>query len=66
MSGDRTYSYLWKEHYKDLDGVIFVVDSTDKIRFALAHDELMEILKDDNIKKREVAILIFANKMDLK
>ena len=46
--------------------MIFVVDSTDKIRFALAHDELMEILKDENIKKREVAILIFANKMDLK
>merc|ERR1711976_141723 len=44
MSGDRTYSYLWEQHYQDLDGIIFVIDSTDKIRFALAADELAKIL----------------------
>jgi len=66
MSGDRTYSYLWENHYKSVHGIIFVIDSTDKIRFALAADELNKILNHKDIVNRNVPILFFANKMDIK
>ena len=57
--------------------MIFVVDSTDKLRIQVAKNEL-EILLDNAcnifklvlryklaIKKREIPVLFFANKMDL-
>jgi signal recognition particle receptor subunit beta len=47
-----------------LQGVIFVVDSTDDMRFAVAKDELEEMLSNAALKNRKIPILIFANKMD--
>ena len=32
MSGQGRYRNLWEHYYKDVGGVIFVIDSTDKIR----------------------------------
>jgi len=39
MSGVDTHRDLWETHYKDVDGVIFVVDSADEMRYNIASHE---------------------------
>ena len=56
-------SNLWRHYLLNNDGLIFIVDCTDKERFAEAKEELWNILTNDDT--RNTAILIFANKQDL-
>ena len=63
MSGQGKYRNLWESFYGEVDGVIFVVDSADRVRIAVAEDELTILLKE--IKDRPIPILFFANKQDL-
>ena len=63
MSGQGKYRNLWESFYGEVDGVIFVVDSADRVRMAVAEDELNILLKE--IKERQIPILFFANKQDL-
>jgi len=65
MSGAHKYRSLWEKYYSDSQGVIFVVDSAGTDRIALAKDELWELLGHEDMKRRNVPILIFANKKDL-
>merc|ERR1712187_74137 len=44
-------------------GLIFVVDSSDRDRVEAAHEELMKILNEDEM--RDAVLLVFANKQDL-
>ena len=66
MSGQGRYRNLWEHYYKECNGIIFVIDSSDKLRLAVAKDELNLILEHEHLKNRRVPILFFANKMDLK
>lgn len=65
MSGQGRYRDMWPTYYKECEGIIFVIDATDELRFAVAADELQHILNAGEIKTRKVPILFFANKMDL-
>jgi ADP-ribosylation factor-like protein 6 len=65
MSGENRYRNLWERYYSDVQAVIFVVDSTDKIRMCVARDELDEMLNHADVKDRTFPILFFANKMDI-
>ena len=65
MSGQGRYRDLWKAYYKDCHGIIFVIDSSDKLRMVVAKDELDDMLNCDEIKNRRIPILFFANKMDV-
>ena len=52
-------------HYnKNIDGLIFVVDSNDEDRIKVSGEELKIILNKEELK--DCPILIFANKKDLK
>lgn len=62
MSGQGRYRNLWEHYYKDVGGIIFVIDSTDHIRFCVAKDELEQLLASTDL--RNVPLLFFANKMD--
>ncbi|CAG0910685.1 unnamed protein product, partial [Cyprideis torosa] len=66
MSGAGKYRALWEHNYKSAMGVIFVVDSSDKLRMVVAKDELDLLLDHPDIKSRQVPLLFFANKMDLR
>ncbi|CAG0922061.1 unnamed protein product [Notodromas monacha] len=66
MSGQGRYRNLWEHYYSDCQGVIYVVDSADKLRLAVAKDELDILLKHPEIKSRSLPILVLANKMDLR
>ena len=45
--------------------MIFVVDSSDRLRFAVAKDELDMMLENTAIMSKKIPILFFANKMDM-
>lgn len=64
MSGQGRYRNLWEHYYKETHAIIFVVDSADTLRMAVAKDELDQLLKHQSIAAKRIPILFFANKMD--
>ena len=54
---------VWKYYFSSTEGIIFVVDASDKDRMADAKEEMWGILKDDAASK--VPMLVYANKQDL-
>jgi len=54
---------LWKHYYQNTDGIIFVIDSTDKERFEQAKEALSLLIFNDEFKN--IPLLVFANKQDL-
>ena len=65
MSGASTYRSLWETFYRGVDGIIFVVDSSDKIRMCVAKDELDAMLAHADVRHSRAPVLVFANKSDL-
>lgn len=64
MSGQGRYRSLWEKYYADVQAIIFVIDSTDRIRMCVAKDELQQMLDHADLKAAKIPILFFANKMD--
>lgn len=44
FSGQNRYRNLWQEFYNCVDGIVYVIDSSDLIRFVVARDELETML----------------------
>ena len=65
MSGAGAYRSLWDTYYKEADAIIFVVDSSDRLRLCVARDELRNVLEHPDIVARKPPMLFFSNKMDL-
>merc|ERR1712141_655625 len=65
FSGQGRYRNMWEMYYKDAQAVIFVIDSADRLRMAVARDELEGILGHDDINGNNALFLFFANKMDM-
>jgi len=63
VAGQDSLRPLWKHYYQNTKAVIFVVDSSDKVRIDLAKTELQKIINDDELK--DAALLLLANKIDL-
>eukprot|EP00929_Paragymnodinium_shiwhaense_P123745 TRINITY_DN979_c0_g1_i3.p1 TRINITY_DN979_c0_g1~~TRINITY_DN979_c0_g1_i3.p1 ORF type:complete len:187 (+),score=48.22 TRINITY_DN979_c0_g1_i3:108-668(+) len=63
IGGQDKIRRLWRHYYSNTDGVIFVVDSSDRERIAEAAKELHAVIGDDEM--RGTALLVFANKQDL-
>ena len=49
MSGQGRYRNLWEHYYRDCQGIIFVVDSSDRLRMVVAKDELDMLLQVTSI-----------------
>jgi ADP-ribosylation factor protein 1 len=54
---------LWKHYFDTVDGLIFVIDSTDKTRIAKAKSELYRVAKDPALL--QVPYLLLFNKIDI-
>ena len=54
---------LWRHYYSHRQGIIFVVDASDRERIEYAKEELQLLLHEDGLK--DAALLVFANKQDL-
>ena len=63
VGGQDKIRKLWHHYFNGVEGIIFVVDSTDCDRFQEARDELEWILNADLLKG--VPLVVLANKQDL-
>jgi ADP-ribosylation factor protein 1 len=63
VGGQEKIRQLWKYYYQNTQGLIFVVDSSDRDRISEAAEELHGILKEDCMAG--VPVVIIANKQDL-
>jgi GTPase SAR1 family protein len=63
MSGQGRYRSLWEHYYSDVEAIIFVLDSTDRLRMCVAREELEQLLSHAEIKRTKAPIVFFANKV---
>eukprot|EP01089_Gocevia_fonbrunei_P008933 TRINITY_DN20771_c0_g1_i1.p1 TRINITY_DN20771_c0_g1~~TRINITY_DN20771_c0_g1_i1.p1 ORF type:complete len:196 (-),score=28.54 TRINITY_DN20771_c0_g1_i1:61-648(-) len=63
VGGQCKYRRLWRSYFDKVDGIVFVVDSTDAARFPLARKELDTLLVDKELAG--VTLLVLANKQDV-
>jgi len=63
VGGQDKIRPLWRHYYQNTQGLIYVVDSSDKERIAESKDELHKMLGEDEL--RDAIVLVFANKQDL-
>ncbi|XP_034105807.1 ADP-ribosylation factor-like protein 6 isoform X2 [Drosophila nasuta] len=65
MSGATRYRNLWEHQFKNCQGIIYVIDSSDRMRFVVVKDELDIVLQHPDLCNRTVPILFYGNKSDL-
>jgi small GTP-binding protein len=63
VGGQDKIRLLWRHYYQNTQGLIFVVDSSDKDRIDVAREELMRMLGEEEL--RDAVVLVFANKQDM-
>ena len=63
VGGQSKIRPLWRHYYQGTNGLIFVVDSSDRDRVEDAREELAGLLSADEM--RDAVVLVFANKQDL-
>eukprot|EP00754_Rhynchopus_humris_P034331 Rhum_TRINITY_DN15647_c0_g1::Rhum_TRINITY_DN15647_c0_g1_i1::g.161761::m.161761/K07951/ARL6, BBS3; ADP-ribosylation factor-like protein 6 len=63
MGGAKKFRPLWSHYYQGVQGVIFVIDTSDKLRMVCVKDELKLLLEHKDLAG--VPILFFANKNDV-
>ena len=66
MSGQSRYRNLWEHYYREADAIVFVVDSSDKMRFVVAMEEILSMIEHPELKNKNTPLLVYANKCDLK
>jgi len=55
---------VWEKLYRKCNGIIFVLDSSDPLRIAVAKEELLLTLSHEDLEHKPVPILFLANNMD--
>lgn len=63
VGGQSTIRAYWRNYFEATDGVVWVVDSTDRERMALCKKELDSILQQERLAS--ASLLILANKQDI-
>ena len=63
IGGQDKIRVLWRRFYENTDGIIFVVDSTDRDLIEDAAEELKKLLAEEELK--DCHVLVMANKQDL-
>lgn len=64
VGGQDKIRGMWKHYYQNTEGLIYVIDSSDKDRLHIAKEELHKMLAEDELK--DTVLLVFANKQDIK
>merc|ERR1719473_733117 len=63
IGGQDKIRKLWRYYYQNTQGLIFVIDSSDRDRIEVARQELLHMLAEEEMK--DAVLLVFANKQDL-
>jgi len=64
VGGQAKLRPLWKHYYAGVDALIYVVDSSDEERLAMACEELHGIMGDGDFP-HSASLLVYANKQDM-
>jgi ADP-ribosylation factor-like protein 5B len=64
LGGQESLRTGWSAYYQSTEFVILVIDSTDRERLGVSKEELWKMLASEELRK--AAILIYANKQDVK
>lgn len=64
--GQSRYRNLWDHYYRETDAIIYVVDSSDRMRLVVSREELNSMLSHRDLQNRPIPLLVFANKSDMK
>ena len=64
LGGQTPIRPYWRCYYPNTDAIIFVVDSADRERLAVARQELQAMLDEEELK--DAILLVLANKQDQK
>ena len=65
IGGQDKIRPLWVHYFKEITGLIFVLDSIDRDRIHEAKEELYKVLADNLADSTNIPLLLFANKQDL-
>ncbi len=63
VGGQKSLRAFWRNYFESTDGLIFVVDSSDKLRLNDCKTELKSLLTEERLMG--ATLLVFANKQDL-
>ncbi|WVQ86185.1 hypothetical protein IAT38_008353 [Cryptococcus sp. DSM 104549] len=63
VGGQRTLRPYWRNYFESTDAVVWVVDSSDRMRMGDCRDELKGLLQEERLAG--ATLLVFANKQDL-
>ncbi|KAM6450785.1 ADP-ribosylation factor-like protein 5B [Python bivittatus] len=64
IGGQESLRSSWNTYYSNTEFIILVVDSIDRERLSVTKEELYRMLAHEDLQK--AAVLIFANKQDMK
>jgi ADP-ribosylation factor-like protein 2 len=63
VGGQKSIRAYWRNYFESTDGLIFVVDSADRMRLELCKQELFNLLQQDRLAG--ASLHIYANKQDV-
>ncbi|CAG9804789.1 unnamed protein product [Chironomus riparius] len=61
--GQRDLQHLWKKYYDGVHGIIYVIDSSDRVRIQESKELFVNMLKNE--KTNRIPLVIVANKQDI-
>ena len=61
--GQKAIREYWQYYYENIDGLIYVIDSSDEERMEECNELFQQLLKEEKLKN--FPVLVYANKADL-
>eukprot|EP00922_Rhytidocystis_sp_ex-Travisia-forbesii_P039948 GHVS01059414.1.p1 GENE.GHVS01059414.1~~GHVS01059414.1.p1 ORF type:complete len:193 (-),score=30.21 GHVS01059414.1:533-1111(-) len=62
LGGHETARRIWKDYFAAVDAIVFMVDATDRDRFAEAREELNHLLESQELST--IPFVVLGNKID--
>lgn len=63
LGGHHAARMLWKDYFSTIDGIVYLVDASDRSRFAESAEEFRQLMDSPELAK--VPIVVLGNKIDI-